>query len=205
MSLSKLQGLMMDREAWHAAVHGGHRNLDKTEWLKWTERVCLFKQKIPCKPHKNTKIYEWIRQNSRIKKAQFPHLHSGHPWRFIPSSELPYVISSLSDDCITAQHLPLLNSTSFSPVLSSVQSLSHVRLCNPMDCSTPGFLVHHQILEFTQTHDHWIGDVIQPSHPLSSPSPTAFNLSQHQGLFKWVSSSHQVAKVLEFQLQHQSF
>ena len=67
MSLSKLQGLMMDREAWHAAVHGGHRNLDKTEWLKWTERVCLFKQKIPCKPHKNTKIYEWIRQNSRIK------------------------------------------------------------------------------------------------------------------------------------------
>ena len=77
-------------------------------------------------------------------------------------------------------------------------------LCDPMDC-TPGLPVHHQFPEFTQTHVHWIGDAIQPSHPLSSPSPPAFNLSQHQGLFKWVSSLHQVAEVLEFQLQHQSF
>ena len=75
-------------------------------------------------------------------------------------------------------------------------------LCDPMDCSTPGFLVHHQLPELTQTHVHRVGDATQPSHPLSSPSP-AFDLSQHQGLFKWVSSSHQVAKVLEF--QHQSF
>ena len=74
-----------------------------------------------------------------------------------------------------------------------------------MDCSTPGLPVHPQLPEFTQTHAHWVGEAIQPSHPLSSPSPPAFNLSQHQGLFKWVSSSHQVAKVLEFQLQHQSF
>ena len=66
-------------------------------------------------------------------------------------------------------------------------------------------LVHHQLPEFTQTHVHQVGDAIQPSHPPSSPSPPAVNLSQHQGLFKWVSSSHQVAKVLEFQLQHQSF
>ena len=65
--------------------------------------------------------------------------------------------------------------------------------------------VHHQLPEFTQTHVHWVGDAMQPSHPLSSPSPPAFSLSQSQGLFKWVSSSHQVAKVLEFQLQHQSF
>ena len=78
-------------------------------------------------------------------------------------------------------------------------------LCNPMDYSTLGFPVLHQLLEFTQTHVHWVSDAIQPSHPLSSPSPPAFNLSQHQGLFKWVSSSHQVTKVLEFQLQHQSF
>ena len=77
--------------------------------------------------------------------------------------------------------------------------------CDPMDCSTPGFPVHHQLPELTQTHVHRVGDAIQPSHPLSSPSPPTFNLSQHQGLFKWVSSSHQVAKVLEFQLQHQSF
>ena len=77
-------------------------------------------------------------------------------------------------------------------------------LCDPIDCSTPGLPVHHQLLEFTQTHAHWVSDAIQPSHPLLSPSP-AFNLFQHQGLFKWVSSSHQVTKVLEFQLQHQSF
>ena len=78
-------------------------------------------------------------------------------------------------------------------------------LCDPMDCSTPGRPVHHQLLEFTQTHVHWVCDAIQPSHPLSSPSPPALDLSQHQGLFKWVSSSHQVAKILVFQLQHQSF
>ena len=68
-----------------------------------------------------------------------------------------------------------------------------------MDCRTPGFPVHHQLPELTQTHIHWIGDAIQPSYPLSSPSPPAFNLSQHQGLFQWVNSSHQVAQVLEFQ------
>ena len=78
-------------------------------------------------------------------------------------------------------------------------------LCNSMDCSTPGLPIHHQLMEFTQTHVHWVDDTIQPFHPLSSPSAPAFNLSQHQSLFKWVSSSHQVAKVLEFQLQHQSF
>ena len=77
-------------------------------------------------------------------------------------------------------------------------------LCDPMNHSTPGLPVHHQLPESTQTHVHWVSDAIQPFHPLSSPSP-AFNLSQHQGLFKWVSSSHQAAKVLEFQLQHQSF
>ena len=73
------------------------------------------------------------------------------------------------------------------------------------DCSTPGLPVNHQLLEFTQTHVHWVGDAFQPSYPLSSPSSPAFNLSQHQGLFKLISSSHQVAKGLEFQLQHQSF
>ena len=76
---------------------------------------------------------------------------------------------------------------------------------DPMDCSEPGLPVHHQLLEFIQTHVHWVSDAIQPSHPLSSPSPPAFNLSQHQGLFQSVSSLHQAAKVLEFQLQHQSF
>ena len=83
---------------------------------------------------------------------------------------------------------------------SSVQSLSCVRLCDPMNRSTPGFPVHHQLLEFTQTHVHRVSDAIQPSCPLLSPSPPAPNPSQHQSLFQWVNSSHQVAKVLEFQL-----
>jgi len=74
-----------------------------------------------------------------------------------------------------------------------------------MKLSTPGLPVHHQLPEFTQIHVHLVSDAIQPSHPLSSPSPHAFNLSQHQGLFQWVRSSHQVAKVLEFELQHWSF
>ena len=78
-------------------------------------------------------------------------------------------------------------------------------LCDPMDCSTLGLPVHHQLPEFTQTLVHWVSNAIQPSHPLLSPSPPAFNLSQHHSFFKWVSSLHQVAKVLEFQLQHQSF
>ena len=76
---------------------------------------------------------------------------------------------------------------------------------DPMNGGTPGLPVHHQLPEFTQSHVHWVSGAIQPSYPLSSPSPPALNLSQHWGLFKWVSSSHQVAKVLEFQLQHQSF
>ena len=90
---------------------------------------------------------------------------------------------------------------SLSVQFSSVTQ-SCLTLCNPMGCSTPGFPIHHQLPELTQTHVHWVGDAIQSS--LLSPSP-AFNLSQHQCLFKWVNSSHQVAKVLEFQLQHQSF
>ena len=78
-------------------------------------------------------------------------------------------------------------------------------LCRPMNCSTPGLPVHHQLPEFAQTYIHWVGDAIQPSYPLSSPSPTASNPSQHQSLFQWVNSLHQVAKILEFQLYHHFF
>ena len=82
---------------------------------------------------------------------------------------------------------------------------SCLTLCDPMDSHKTSFPVHHQFPELAQTHVPWVSDAIQPSYPLSSPSPLAFNLSQHQGLFQWVSSSHEVAKVVEFQLQHQSF
>ena len=95
---------------------------------------------------------------------------------------------------------PLNLSVQFSSVTQSC-----LTLCDPMDCSMPGFPVHYQLLELTQTHVYRVGDAIQPSHHLLSPSPSAFNLSQHQDLFQWVSSSHPVASILEFQLQHQSF
>ena len=89
-------------------------------------------------------------------------------------------------------------------LLGSVAPLC-LTLCDPMDCSTPGFPVHHQLPELSQTHARRVSDAVQPSHPLSSPSPPTLNHSQHQGLFQGVSSSHQVARVWEFQLQHQSF
>ena len=90
-------------------------------------------------------------------------------------------------------------------IIISLVTPSCPTLCDPMDCRMPGLPVHHQLPEFTQTHVHLVGDAIQPSHPLSSPSPPAFYLSQHQGVFQWVSSSNEVAKGLEFQLQHQPF
>ena len=103
-------------------------------------------------------------------------------------------------DLSTKYLLLVLPAPQFSSVAQSCPAL-----CDPVDCSMPGFPVHHQLLELAQTHAHRVGDAIQPSHPLSSPSPPAFNLLQHRGLFQSVSSSHQVARVLEFQLQHQSF
>ena len=93
-----------------------------------------------------------------------------------------------------------MQSVQFSSVAQSCPTL-----CDPMNCSTPGLPVHHQLPEFTQTHAHRISDAIQTSHPLPPPSPSDPNPSQHQGLFQWVNFSHEVAKVLEFQLQHQSF
>ena len=97
---------------------------------------------------------------------------------------------------VTSRQKTIINSVQFTP--------SFLTLCNPIDCSTPGFPVYHQLPQFAQTHVHWVSDAIQPSDPLSSPSPPAFNLSQHQGLFQEVSSSHQVTKVLEFHLNEYS-
>ena len=123
----------------------------------------------------------------KIKWAQDFYSNSTKPW---PS------ICKLNDTPRGAKPVPV----QFSSVAQSCPTL-----CDPMNCSMSGFPLHHQLPEITQTHVHWVGDAIQPSHPLSSPSLPALNPSQHQGLFKWVSSSHQVAKVLEFQLQRLSF
>ena len=106
--------------------------------------------------------------------------------------------------CCCPERLSPLSVTLSSVQFSSVAQ-SCPTLCSPMNCSMPGLPVHHQLPEFTQTHIHRVGDAIQPSHPLSSPSPPAPNPSQNQSLFQGVNSSHEVAKVLEFQLQHQSF
>ena len=122
-----------------------------------------------------------------------------HPWKLVP--HCPWVYK------VFCMHLFLLI-----PMISSVHSFQFSSvaqlcpiLCDPINCSTPGLPVHHQLPEFIQTHVHRVSDAIQPSHPLSSPSPPAPNPPQHQGLFQWINSSHEVAKVLEFQLQHQSF
>ena len=118
---------------------------------------------------------------------------------FPPPGTLPYpVVKTNLLHC--RQILYLLQSVQFGSVAQLCPTL-----CDPMNHSTPGLPVHHHLPEFTQTHVHRVGDAIQPSHPLLSPSPPALNPSQHQGLFQWVNSSHEVAKVLEFQPQHQSF
>ena len=98
----------------------------------------------------------------------------------------------------TTEQLSTAQHTASDQIRSVAQSCP--TLCDPMNCSTPGLPVHHQLPEFTQTHIHRVSDAIQPSHPLSSPSPPAPKPSQHQSLFQWVNSSHEVAKVLEFQL-----
>ena len=145
-------------------------------------------------------LYLWaccLLLNKYLKEQEYHHPQS---WLFFKrettweqKQETGHILSTL-----------LLFFIFFSVHLSKSAQVSSVTqscptLCDPMDCSTPDFLVHHQLLELAQTHVHWVGNAIQPSHPLSTPSPPT------QGLFQWVSSSHQVAKVLEFQLQHQSF
>ena len=118
-------------------------------------------------------------------------------------SVIPSVCLLLNEDtysslCIGLNYFGILD-TSHSVQFSSVAQ-SCPTLCDPVNHSMPGLPVHHQLLEFTETHVHRVSDAIQPSHPLSSPSPPAPNPSQHQSLFQWVNSSHEVAKVLEFQL-----
>ena len=139
--------------------------------------------------------YEWIRRLwsmnamdycSAIRKNTFESL----PMRWMKLQ--PIIQSEVSQK---EKHQYSISSVQFSAVAQSCPTL-----CDPMNHSMPGLPVYHQLLEFTQTHIHRVGDTIQPSHPLSSPSPPALNPSQHQSLFQWVNSLHEVAKVLELQL-----
>ena len=121
-------------------------------------------------------------------------------WHIPPNTD--FLVSDINNKhhILSTHYMP---NTVFSSVSSVAQSCP--TLCDPMDFSMPGLHVYLQLPEFTQTHVHLVGDAIQPSHLLSPLSPPALNPSQHQGLFQWVNSSHEMAKVLEFQLQHQSF
>ena len=121
---------------------------------------------------------------------------SGSRWVITPSWLSGSWRSFLYSSSVYSWHLFLIY---FASVQFGSVAQSCPTLCDPMNCGTPGLPVHHQLLEFTQTHVHRVDDAIQPSHPLSSPSPPAPNTSQHQGLFQWVNSLHEVAKVLEFQ------
>ena len=137
-------------------------------------------------------------------QPQLPNDRSTEEWIGTERQLLNVIVinlfSLLSESTLLCLPLCYWNWTQFSSVAQSCPTL-----CYPMDSSTPVFPVLRYLPEFAQTQVHWISDALQPSHPLSSPSPPALNLSQHQGLFKWVSFFHQVAKILQFQLQHQSF
>ena len=148
VSLSEFRELVMDTEAWRAAIHGVTKS--QTQLSNWTELKGVPKQL-------------WQSVQIRLLKQSNPKSAYGS-----------VQFRSVTQSCLT--------------------------LCDPMNRSTPGLRVHHQLPEFTQTHVHRVRDAIQPSHPLSSPFSPAPNPSQHQNLFQWVNSSHEVARVLEFQL-----
>ena len=163
---------------WYRAQHGEEDGL--------SFNVCWI-----CKKEKRLILCPIL---SNIMDLHQPFRNLWLGFSIIYSSQMPS--QSFLEICpisITLQHFNVFQSVS-----SVTQSCP--TLCNPMNHSTPGLPVHHQLPEFTQTHVHWVGDAIQPTHPLSPLSPPAPNPSQHQSLFQWVNSSHEVAKVLEFQL-----
>ena len=153
-------------------------------------------------------------------RALFPHPFSFHKsvnpnsWPGLEKNKVPWItwncwfwkfLNYKTSNFLWSNLIVFYWKTVNPVVMFSSVDQSCLTVCDPTDCSILGFSVLHYLPELAQTHVHWVGDAIQPSHPLSSPFPPAFNLSQHQDLSQWVISSHLVAKVLEFQLQHQSF
>ena len=159
-------------------------------------------------PGKNTGvskdyIYIYIRKKKKKKILGIDLIIAG--WLLIlhfTYFESPWITTTCIMEC-ESRNLEIPGLGDWLSVQFSSATQSCPSVCDPMDCSRPDLAVHHQLLELAQTQVHWVEDAIQPSHPLLSPSPPAFNISQHQGLFQWINTSHQVAKVLE--LQHQSF
>ena len=182
----------------------------------------LASYRCPGPPPLKTLIPKCVLEFGSVPSELCNHARLGHPVlveiTLVWGQDLQVSPSAPAEECgVQAQKVTLslmgIKSLPFSKGLhegkiihcSCSGSQSCLTLCDPMDYSMPGFSVHHYLPEFIQTHVHWVSDTIQLSHPLSPPSPPALNPSQHQGLFQWVGSLHQMAKVLELQLQHQSF
>ena len=176
---------------WQSGIYLGKRFLELPCWLSGKGSTCQCRRcgfdswigKIPC------------RRKWQPSPVFLPGKFGGE-WSLVGYS--PWSHKRVRHDLATKEQQKI------TVQFSSVAQLCPT-LCDPVDCSMPGFPVHDQLPELTQTPVHRVADAIQQSHPLSSSSPPAFSLSQHQGLFQWVSFSNQMAKVLEFQLQHQSF
>ena len=176
---------------------GGHAGLHAGQTVTWQRRTT--RRRDYDSRALRIKHYGVCSQQSgkKVLKTQ-PFAVSLPPWQLHP-------FCSWCGQHASAHSIGYYSRLIHAPCLV-VQFSSVTQLCltlgDPMDCSTPGFPVHHQLPELTQTHIHWVSDIIQPLHSLPSPSPSTLSLSQHQGLFQWVSFSYQLAKVLEFQLQH---
>ena len=180
-----------------------------TVWFDWTPRGSpLRQQKQSAGKSANLHMGKFHKASSMDKSSSSTHWSTlWLTWPAQTQGPKPMGVRGATLD-LMSRKVVSLPTQGRSPLVifilfSSVQfTQSCLTLCDPMNCSMP---VHHQLPESTQTHVHWVSDAIRPSQSPSSPSPPALNLSQHQGLFKWVSSLHPVAKVLEFLLKHQSF